>query len=809
MGLASNIRYTFRSLGQSPGFSATAIVTLALGIGATAAIFSVCDAMLWKPIPLPHMESLATILQRDTDDPNNWDSTTPADVDDIRAQSVSYEGLASYQEGLANIAGPGGEPERVNQALVNVNFFDVLGVQPALGRVFRPGEDQPGSEHEVIFSHRFWQRRFGGDRNIVGATIRLDDIDHVVTGVMPPQFDFPLAAEVWTPLALKPAARHSRTSQSLENVARLRAGHTVEQASVEADGIAHRLAALYPDTNKKRLFLVTSTQAFLIGNESRQYTLTLFWSVVFVLLIACSNVANLQYARATGKAREVALRTALGAARWRLVSQVVFESVLLSLAGGLLGVALAKWGVDMIRAGMPPRIGRYIVGWQEMGIDYRTLGFMLAAAVASGILAGIAPAWQCSRPNLTQNLRDGGRGSSTGRSRRRLRSVLVGFEIALAVVLLVGASLMVRGFQSMVNTAANLDPATLLSLRLTLTETKYHEDHQVAAFYSETLRRLNALPGVKSAVAVTALPYSGHSSGANFTIEGRPFERGDQPSCQLQSASDRYFQTLGVPLRKGRLLDDTDGAETLRAGVIGERMAQKWWPHESPIGKRIKLGEPDSKGPWITIVGVAGDVMHDAFDRLPRPVLYVPLTQTPKRWMDIGVRTVGDPLRLAPAVTAAIRAVDPEMPITSMATLETWMHEQSVGLNYMAVLMGVFGVLALVLSSVGVYGVMAYVVSEQTQEIGIRMALGAARSSVLGLVFRRGMVTTLAGLAVGIAAAYALAPMIASLVYGVSPKDPATFIGIPLALIGAAALAIYIPARRAMRIDPIVALRYE
>jgi putative ABC transport system permease protein len=809
MGVASSIRYTFRSLGKSPGFAATAVVTLALGIGATAAIFSVCDAMLWKPIPLPHIESLVTILQRDADDPNNWDATTPADVDDIRAQSVSYDGMASYQQGLANIAGPGGEPERVNQALVGVNFFDVLGVQPALGRAFRPGEDQPGSEHEVILSNRFWQRRFGGDRNIVGATIRLDDMDHVVAGVMPPQFDFPLATEVWTPLAFQPAALHSRTSQTLENVARLKAGRTVEQASVEADGIAHRLAALYPDTNKKRLFLVTPAQEFLIGREDRQYTMMLFWSVVFVLLIACSNVANLQYARATGKAREVALRMALGAARWRLVSQVVSECVMLSLGGALLGVGVAKWGVDMIRAGMPARIGRYILGWQEMGIDYRTLGFMLAAALASGILAGIAPAWQCSRPNRTKNLRDGGRGSSTGRSRRRLRGVLVGFEIALAVVLLVGASLMVRGFQSLVTTAGNLDPATMLSLRLTLTETKYHEDHQVAAFYTDALRRLNALPGVKSSVAVTALPYSGHSSGTGFTIEGRPLERGDQPSCQLQSVSDRYFRTLGVPLRSGRLLDDTDGAETPRAGVIGERMAQKWWPHESPIGKRIKLGGPDSKDPWITIVGVAGDVTHDVYDRGPRPVLYVPLTQSPKRWMDIGVRTVGDPLRLAPAVTAAIRAVDPEMPITGMATLETWMHEQSVGLNYMAVLMGVFGVLALVLSSVGVYGVMAYVVSEQTQEIGIRMALGAARSSVLGLVFRRGMVTTLAGLAVGIAAAYALAPMIASLVYGVSPKDPATFIGIPLALAAAAALAIYIPARRAMKIDPIVALRYE
>lgn len=809
MGVAQSIRYTFRSLGKSPGFAATAVVTLALGIGATAAIFSVCDAMLWKPIPLPRIEQLAMVLQRDPDDPNDWQTTSAADAGDIRAQSVSYEAMASYQEGLANIAGAGGEPERVNQALVDTNFFDVLGVQPTLGRAFRPGEGEPGNEHEVIFSDRFWKRRFGGDPNIIGASIRLDDVDHVVVGVMPARFDFPLATEVWTPLALNPAARHARNTQTLENIVRLKPGHTVQQASVEVDGIGHRLAALYPDTNKKRLFQVYSAQEFLVGHENREYTTMLFWSVVFVLLIACSNVANLQYARAMGKSREVALRTALGAARWRLVAQVLFECVTLSLGGALLGVVLAKWGVEMIRAGMPARIGRYIVGWQQMGVDYRTLGFMLAAALASGLLAGIAPAWQCSRPSLTENLRDGGRGSSAGRSRRRLRSVLVGFEIALAVVLLVGASLMVRGFRALVNNAAAVDPASMLSLRLTLTDTKYHEPYQVAAFYSETLRRLNALPGVKAAAAVTALPYSGHSSGSGFTIEGRPFERGDQPSCQLQSVSDLYFKMLGVPLRSGRLLNQGDGADAPRTGVIGERMASKWWPHESPIGKRIRLGGPGSKEPWITIVGVAGDVTHEVFDRAPRPVLYVPLAQTSRRWMDIGVRTAGDPLRLAPAVTEAIRAVDPEMPITGMATLETWMHEQSVGLNYMAVLMGVFGVLALVLSSVGVYGVMAYVVSEQTQEIGIRMALGAARSSVLGMVFRRGMATTLTGLVVGIAAAYAVAPMIASLVYGVSPKDPATFIGIPLALIAAAALAIYIPARRAMRIDPIVALRYE
>jgi putative ABC transport system permease protein len=809
MAFVRDVRYAVRSVAKSPGFALTAIVTLALGIGATTAIFSVCDAMLWKPIPLPHIESLVMVHQAVPGDPRDFSDDTPADVADIRAQSGSFEGSAIYQQGMANIVTQGGEPERADQSLVGANFFDVLAVQPELGRGFRPGDDEPGAAHLVVLSDGFWRRRFGADPSIIGKTIRLDDTGTTVIGVMPASVNFPLPTEVWTPLALTLEQRHSRVNQSITLIARLKPGGTLPQAAAEIDGIARRLAAQYPDSNKNRRFLVRSTLEFLIGAENRQYALLLFWSVMFVLLIACGNVANLQYARATGRAREVALRTALGAARWRLVAQVVMECVVLSLGGALAGIALAEWGLDMIRAGMPPRIGKYIVGWQQIHLDMRTLAFMLAAAVLAGILAGLAPAWQCSRPNLTENLRDGGRGSSSGRARRRLRGFLVGAEIALAVVLLVGASLMVRGFQALVHGAANLEPASLLSLRLALTETKYRENSQVLGFYDEVLRRINALPGVKTAVAVTALPYSGHSSGRGFTIEGRPVQRGDQPSGQVQNVSPKYFETLRVQLRNGRFLGRGDGPDTLRVGVVSERMAQLWWPHESPIGKRLKFGAPDSEEQWITVVGIVGDTTHDVFDRNPRSVLYVPMSQYPRLWMDIAVRTAGDPLRLAPAVTAAIRAVDPEQPISSMATLETWMHEQSVGLNYMAVLMGIFGVLALALSSVGVYGVMAYVVSEQTPEIGIRMALGAARSSVLAMVFRRGMITAVAGLIVGMAMAAGFAHLIASMVYGVSDSDPVTFIGIPIALLAAAALAIYIPARRAMKIDPIVALRYE
>jgi putative ABC transport system permease protein len=809
MAFVRDVRYAVRSVSKSPGFAVTAIVTLALGIGATTAIFSVCDAMLWKPVPLPRIESLVMVHQAMSADPRDFSDDTPADVADIRAQSDSIEGSAIYQQGMANIVTQGGEPERADESLVSANFFDVISVQPELGRGLRAGDDEPGAAHLVVFSDGFWRRRFGADPGIVGKSIRLDDRDTTVIGVMPASVNFPLPTEVWTPLALTLEQRHSRTNQSVTLIARLKPGRTLPQAAAEIDGIARRLAAQYPDSNKNRRFMVRSTLEVLIGQENRQYALLLFWSVMFVLLIACGNVANLQYARATGRAREIALRTALGAARWRLMAQVVMECVALSLGGGIAGIAFAEWGLDMIRTGMPPRIGKYILGWQQIHLDLRTLAFMLGAAVLAGILAGLAPAWQCSSPNLTESLRDGGRGSSSGRARRRLRGVLVGAEIALAVVLLVGASLMVRGFQALVNGAANLEPASLLSLRLALTDTKYHENSQMLGFYDDVLRRINALPGVKSAVAVTALPYSGHSSGRLFTIEGRPVERGDQPSSQVQNVSPKYFETLRVPLRSGRVLGASDGPDTLRAGVISERMARRWWPHESPIGKRLKFGAPDSKQPWITIVGVVGDTTHDVFDRNPRSVLYVPMAQYPRLWMDIAVRTAGDPLQLAPAVTAAIRAVDPEQPISSMATLETWMHEQSVGLNYMAVLMGIFGVLALALSSVGVYGVMAYVVSEQTPEIGIRMALGAARSSVLAMVFRRGMITAIAGLIVGMVMAAGFAHLIASMVYGVSERDPTTFIGIPIALLASAALAIYIPARRAMKIDPIVALRYE
>jgi putative ABC transport system permease protein len=814
MNLWQDLRYGARTLRKAPGFTLTAIVTMALGIGATTATFSVCDAILWKPLALPHLDQLVIVMQRLPDDPHDWVPNTPADAEDIRRQDTSFQGMAFWEGGSANIVGAAGEPERVKGYQVSANFFEVLGVNAARGRVFQPGEDQPGRQHEVVIGDGLWRRRFGADPEILGKPIRLDNEDYTVVGVMPEKSEFPITAELWTPLALDPDESHSRTRRQLQAMGRLKPGRTAAQAAAEIDAIAALLARQYPDTNKNRRFVTLPARQFLIGPYTGQYVLMLFGAVLFVLLIACANVANLQFARATGRTREVALRTALGAGRGRLVAQLLTESVLLSLVGAALGLLVASWGLDLNRAGMPPEVEKHVLGFKDISLNGRALAFTLAAAVLSGILAGLAPAWQGSRTNVNDALKEGGAGggapSGPGRGKHRLRAILVAVEIALAVVLLVGAGLMVRGFQTLAASGARYEPATMLTLELEIGENKYREGYQQAEFYRQVLERTSAIPGVRSAVAVASMPYNGQPPWRVFTIEGKPPEPGDLPTGGYQPVSVNYFETMHIPLLAGRLLSAADGADTRpRAAVISERMARRWWPGEAlPIGRRIQIGIPEEAGRWLTIVGVVANAPQSVFNREPVSMVYVPYVQAPRTGMDIGVRAP-DPTRLAPAVMAAIRSVDPEQPIALVATLEALRRNEAVGIDYMAVWMGVFGLLALALSSIGVYGVMAYLVSEQTHEIGIRMALGAPRENVLGMVFRRGLWTTAIGLAAGLAAAYALAKLMASLIWGVTATDPATFIGIAVALVAAAALAIYIPARRAMHIDPIVALRYE
>jgi putative ABC transport system permease protein len=810
MNLWQDVRFGARTLRKSPGFTLTAVVTLALGIGVTTATYSVCDAMLWKPVPLPHLDRLAMVFERVPNDPNDWEALTPADFEDIQRGNRTFESLAAWQYGMANIVGADGQPDRVRQILVTANFFRVIGVSPALGRGLLPGEDQPGHEPVVVLSEALWKRRFGGDPAILGRSIRLDDANCRVVGVMPPRVEFPMGSDLWTPVAMTPEQRHSRQLSSLVGIGVLKPGRTPAQADAELQAIGAGLSRQFPDTNRNRRFVSWSAHDFLIGPYTKQYDLMIFGAVLFVLLIACANVANLQFARAIGRTREIAVRTAMGAGQGRIVVQFVTESVLLSLMGAALGLLVANWSLAASKSAMPPDVEKYILGWKDIGLDGRALAFTALAAVAAGILAGLAPAWQCTRPNLAQALKDGGRGSSAGRERHRLRDVLVGLEIALSVVLLVGASLMVRGVSATAREDRAFEPETLLTFQLAITETKYHEPFQEAAFYRELLEKLRAIPGAQSVAAVSSMPHGGHASWRPIVIEGRVSEPGNAPTAQIQAASASYSRTLHVPLLAGRLLAESDGADTLPVAVITEAMARRYWPGQPfPLGKRIRIVSPELPARWFTIAGVTGNVTANVYQRGPRPMVFVPYQQLPRRWMDFAIRAPGDPLRLAPAAIAAVRSIDPQQPVSNVFTLDVLRQHEATGLLYVAWIMGIFGLLALALAAVGVYGVMSYLVGQQTHEIGIRMALGAGKATVLAIVFRRGLLTAVAGLATGMAIAYVMAGKLAPLIFGVPASDSSTFIAIPLVLLSAAGLAIYIPARRAIGIDPITALRYE
>ncbi len=808
--LLHDLRYAFRILRKNPSFTVIAALTLALGIGATTAIFSVADALLWKPIPLPQLDRLTMVFEKNQKRSDDWNTVSPANYLDWKSQSTVFDRMYFYRWGNANLTSAAGDPERVQSFLVSGDFFDALGVKPALGRTFLPDEVEPGHEDVVVLGYGLWRRRFAADPDILKRTVQLDRRAYRVIGVMPKDFVFPMTAELWMPLALTTQDRNQRAAKMLFPVARLKPGATQAQARVEMERIARRLEQQYPDTNRNWSATVIPLHKFMIGDLTEQYTLMLLGAAGFLLLIACANVANLQFARATGRMREVAVRTALGAGRWRVIRSLLTESVLISLFGAALGLLIAFWGVDLIRAGMPVDVERFIPGWQAIRIDSRALFFTLGVAVFSGIVSGLAPALQSTRPNLNETLREGDRASSAGRARRSLRNILVAAETALAMVLLVGAGLMVKGFTNLIDSEKFMRPGTLLTMEIALPEAVYKEDHRVTAMYSQMVSRFEALPGVQSAAAAGSIPHTGFNSSRAITIEGKPAPAaGEQQIAQNNSISPEYFHTLGLPLRKGRAFTEQDGPDAPRVAIVTERLVQRFLPGEDPIGKRIKFGGVNSKSPWMTIVGVSADIRQNVWDRLPRPMVYVPHVQVPSRSMALIIRASHDPLNLVAPVRATVRALDSGLAIDELKTMERVIREEAIALNYMAVLMGVFGVLALVLSAMGVYAIMSYSVTERTHEIGVRMALGARNNHVLSAVMLRGSLTTLIGLVVGLGMAFALARLLASLVYGITATDPATFAGNALALAVSAALATYIPARRATRVDPMIALRYE
>jgi putative ABC transport system permease protein len=807
--LWQDIRFAFRTLRKSPGFTAIAVIALGLGIGANTAIFSVADAFLLKPVKLPDPQHLFVVLEQAPTQTRDSTSVAPANFLDWKQQATSFEPMGAWEWDDMNLTGVG-LPEKVQGFSTSSNFFALCGVQPFIGRAFLPGEDQPGHDGVVVLSQRLWVRRFGSDPNLLGQTIHLDTKPYTVIGVMPRSFNFPMTAELWVPLALTQQQWQSRSSHSLLALARLKPGATLESANAEMAAVTRRLSDAYPATNRNWRARVMPLTVFIVGDDTRAYTFLLMGAVGFVLLIVCANVANLQFVRGASRQKEVAIRAALGGSRWRVMRQLVTESMMLGMGGAALGLVFAKWAISLILANMPADVAKFISGWDEIRLDGRALAFTILAAIVAGIVAGLLPALETTRLDVNSVLKEGGRSSSSGRGRHKLRDVLVITQVASAVVLLVGAGLIVRGFQSLMDLNQGYEPDTLLTMQLNLPDARYDSPQKMAAFYDQVLERLGALPGARAAGAATSIPLANDQSNQYFTREDQPWrDASELRAVTSQVISANYLQLMHISLVRGREFTDADASAAPGVVLVSQSMARAYWPNKDALGHRLKVGANDSKNPWLTIVGIVADVKMDWDDQGPEYAMYRPYRQAPRDFTSLMVRTAGDPMVLASAVRAAVVGVDAEQPIFELKPMTQAVKESIVGIAYVSVMMGVMGVMALVLAAVGVYGVMAFAVQQRTHEIGIRMALGAQRRDVLRLVVGGGLLLTAIGLLAGLPLSLVLAHLLAGLIYGIGATDPITFIGCGLILIAVAFVACWIPARRAMRTDPVVALRYE
>ncbi|HZM69838.1 MAG TPA: ABC transporter permease [Candidatus Cryosericum sp.] len=813
--LRQDVRYGIRSLLKSPGFTLVAVLALALGIGANSAIFSVVNGVLLRPLPYPEPDRLMTVWQNNLKRGWHEDVVTPADYLEWRAQSRSFEAMAAHMGRGFNLRA-GKEAERIRGSLVSADFFKVLGATPQMGRAFLPGDAGGQGGRVALISHALWQKTFGGDPEIVGRAITLDSEPFTVLGVTPPGFEFPESSEAWA-LAPKgvpenpwlPPGTEITTLRGLHYfpvIARLKAGVTRAEAQAEMDAIAARQAAEHPDTNADTGVEIVPLHQHLVG-EVRPALLVFLGAVGLVLLIACANVANMSLARSAARRREVAIRTALGATRVRLLRQCLTESVLLALLGGGAGLLLALWGCDLLLALKPDTLP----GASAVGVDGRVLLFTVVLSVLTGLLFGIAPALQASFSSPLEALQEGGRSSSAGPRTRLLRSVLVVSEMAIALVLLSGSGLLVRSFLRLQSVEPGLLIDSVLTVRLWTPEASYPDGAKQSQFYSEVLRRVQALPGVESVAATTDLPLSGTDSYLGFQIEGRPSAGpGDGPESGLHQVTPDYFRTLGIPILRGRPLNASDVDGALSVKVVSKTLADRYWPGEDPIGKRISYGTNEKNEPqWSTVVGVAGDVRQKGLHAEPRPEAYTSALQWPSRYMTLIVRSPLDPATLAEAVRREVRAVDPAVPAYGVKTLREVLDGSLAARRFnMAVLMA-FAAVAVALASIGLYGVIAYMVTQRTHEIGVRLALGARPADVLRLVVRHGMALALAGVAFGVLGALALTRALASLLVGVAATDPWTFSTVGLLLSAVAFLACLVPALRAARVEPMTALRSE
>jgi putative ABC transport system permease protein len=806
--LWQDVRFGVRMLAKNPGFAAVAVLTLGLGIGVNTAIFSVVNAVLVRPLPFENPDQLVMIWQTNPQKGISQDLVSPPNLHDWQQQSHTFGQIAAFNPRGFSLTGTG-EPEHLPGTFVSVELFPMLGANPLLGRNFLPDEGRPGGNRAVIISFALWQRRFGGDPDLVGKSLTLNGAIYTVVGIMPAKFQFPIqgqfpipVSEVWAPLAIDPA-QVNRGSRELFTIGRLRPGVSIEEAQAEMATIAQRLAEQYPDSNRGMGVHIVGYHQQLTGNL-RAALFILLGAVVFVLLIACANVANLLLARAATRQRELAIRTALGAGRSRLMRQLLTESVLLSLLGGALGLALALWNFNAIVAALPPHMPRAA----EIQIDWQVLVFTFAVAAMTGVIFGLVPALQASSLNLNEALKESGGKGTGGFVRHRVRSLLVVTEVALALVLLVGAGLLIRSFHRLQQVNAGFNPENVLSVPFVLPQSRYPEGSARAAIVNHIMEKTKALPGVQAVGGVTTLPLSGEYSSASFIVEGQTVSPEGRNVANMRAATPDYFRVMGIPIIKGRGFTEQDHSDAPAVVIINESFARLYFQDEEPIGKRV-ISPASSDGIPMTIVGVVGDVRNDGPEDEPRPEFYYSYFQNPIRFTVMAIRTSAEPSGLIPAVRREIWSEDKDLPLANISTLEQLLGKTTAQRRFNLLLLGLFSGLALVLAVVGIYGVVSYAVTQRTHEIGIRLALGAQQGDVRKLVIKQGMIPVVAGIAIGLSGAFALTRLMKSLLFGVSATDPLTFVGLSLLLIVVALVACWIPARRATKVDPLMALRYE
>jgi predicted permease len=811
MDTLKDLRYGIRSLLKHPGFTAIAVITLALGIGANTAMFSVINAVLLRPLPYHDPDRVVTIWEESPERDLYQLPISYANYRDWMDQNHVFEQISAYTFTNLNLTGAG-EPARLSTVRTSANLFSLVGATPRLGRTFLAEEDKEGGNRVVILGHAFWQSRFGSDPAILGKSLTLNNQSHTVVGVMAPNFQFPVGfgymgkvlndpTDLYVPIAAS-GNEASRGNYSFFALGRLKPGVTIDQARAEMTSIERRLEQQYPDTNTGIGISLIPTQEQTV-KEIRPALLVLLGAVAFMLLIACANIANLLLARAASRQKEIAIRTALGASRLRVLRLLLAESLMLSLAGGLLGLLLAFWGTDALMALAPDNIPRL----SEVGVDDRVFGFTLAVSLVTGIFFGLIPAIHASKPDLNEALKEGSRGAMGSSAGKRTRSVLVAVEVALSLVLLIGAGLMIKSFARLQQMSLGFNPENVLAVSLTLSQSSYPEAREQAAFFQETLDRLQSLPGVKSAGATTALPLTLELSGSDFRIEGHPEpEAGKEMLIHTRSASPGYFGTLGISLIKGRDFSDRDTSDAPKTAIINNELARTYFSNEDPLGKRITFDDGQS---WISIVGVIGDVKQLGLDSSAKPEVYFPYLQVSDPSMSLVVRTTSDPLSLVAAVKNQIQTIDKDLPIDQAKTMQQLLAESVSGRRFNMLLLSVFALVALVLAVVGIYGVMSYTVTQRTHEIGIRVAIGAQSRDVFRMVIGQGMILAMIGVAFGLVGAFGLTRLMTTMLFGVEPTDPATFVSIAVLLTIVALVACCIPGRRATKVDPLVALRYE